>query len=49
MSRFAAGINPGAHVAQGQIIGYVGSTGLASDLMFVSDSGRMVYKLIIEN
>ncbi|MBK8736172.1 MAG: M23 family metallopeptidase [Saprospiraceae bacterium] len=30
MSRFAAGINPGAHVAHGQIIGYVGSTGLAS-------------------
>ena len=27
MSRIAAGIRPGAHVNQGQIIGYVGSTG----------------------
>jgi murein DD-endopeptidase MepM/ murein hydrolase activator NlpD len=30
MSRFAKGIRRGAHVSQGQIIGYVGSTGLAS-------------------
>lgn len=30
MSRFAAGIRPGTSVRQGQIIGYVGSTGLAS-------------------
>ena len=30
MSRFARGIRPGVHVTQGQIIGYVGSTGLAT-------------------
>lgn len=30
MSRFASGIRPGTHVNQGQIIGYVGSTGLAT-------------------
>lgn len=30
MSRFAKGIKPGTHVQQGQVIGYVGSTGLAT-------------------
>jgi len=30
MSRFAPGIRPGTRVRQGQIIGYVGSTGLAT-------------------
>ncbi len=30
MSRFAPGIRPGVHVAQGQVIGYVGATGLAT-------------------
>jgi len=30
MSRFGSGIRPGAHVRQGQIIGYVGMTGLAT-------------------
>lgn len=30
MSRFAAGIRPGAKVSQGQVIGYVGATGLAT-------------------
>ena len=30
MSKIASGIKPGTHVTQGQIIGYVGSTGLAT-------------------
>jgi murein DD-endopeptidase MepM/ murein hydrolase activator NlpD len=30
MSRFAQGIEPGTKVRQGDIIGYVGSTGLSS-------------------
>ena len=30
MSRFASGIRPGTRVNQGQVIGYVGSTGLAT-------------------
>jgi murein DD-endopeptidase MepM/ murein hydrolase activator NlpD len=30
MQRFAEGIRPGTHVQQGQVIGYVGSTGLAT-------------------
>ncbi len=30
MSRFASGIRPGTFVRQGQVIGYVGSTGLAT-------------------
>ena len=30
MSRIAKGIRPGTHVQQGQVIGYVGSTGLAT-------------------
>lgn len=30
MSKFASGIRRGAHVSQGQIIGFVGSTGLAT-------------------
>jgi murein DD-endopeptidase MepM/ murein hydrolase activator NlpD len=30
MSRFAKGISPGTHVSQGEVIGYVGQTGLAT-------------------
>ncbi len=30
MQKFAEGIRPGVHVKQGQVIGYVGSTGLAT-------------------
>jgi murein DD-endopeptidase MepM/ murein hydrolase activator NlpD len=30
MQKFAPGIRPGAHVQQGQVIGYVGATGLAT-------------------
>ncbi len=30
MQKFAKGIRPGVHVSQGQVIGYVGSTGLAT-------------------
>lgn len=30
MQKFASGIRPGVHVSQGQVIGYVGSTGLAT-------------------
>ena len=30
MSKFAKGIKPGSFVKQGEIIGYVGSTGLAT-------------------
>lgn len=30
MSRFARGVKPGARVKQGQVIGYVGATGMAS-------------------
>lgn len=30
MQNFAEGIRPGVHVSQGQVIGYVGSTGLAT-------------------
>ena len=30
MSRYAKGIRPGVHVSQGQVIGYVGSTGAST-------------------
>ena len=30
ISRFAKGVRPGAHVRQGQVVAYVGATGLAT-------------------
>ena len=41
-SRIAEGIKPGARVRQGQVIGYVGSTGL-------STGAHLHYELIVNN
>jgi murein DD-endopeptidase MepM/ murein hydrolase activator NlpD len=52
MSRFAKGIRPGASVAQGQVIGYVGSTGLATGPHLdyrVSDNGTWLDPLKLKS
>ena len=48
MSRFARGIRPGVRVRQGQVIGYVGSTGLSTGPHLdyrVSRNGKFVNPL----
>jgi murein DD-endopeptidase MepM/ murein hydrolase activator NlpD len=42
MSGFARGIQPGTRVRQGQIIGYVGSTGLAT-------GAHLHYEILVNN
>ena len=52
MSRFAKGIRPGTSVAQGQVIGYVGSTGLATGPHLdyrVSDNGTWLNPLTLKS
>ena len=52
LSRFADGIRPGTRVRQGQVIGYVGATGLASGPHLdyrVQKDGRWIDPLTIES
>jgi murein DD-endopeptidase MepM/ murein hydrolase activator NlpD len=52
LSRFAPGVRPGARIAQGDVIGYVGSTGLATGPHLdyrVQRNGRWVDPLGLDN
>ncbi len=52
LSRFAKGIKPGKNVAQGEVIGYVGSTGLATGPHLdyrVSDNGTWLDPLKLKS
>lgn len=52
LSRFARGVTPGARVAQGDVIGYVGSTGLATGPHLdyrVQRDGRWIDPLRLDN
>jgi murein DD-endopeptidase MepM/ murein hydrolase activator NlpD len=52
LSRFAEGVRPGARIAQGDVIGYVGSTGLATGPHLdyrVQRNGRWVDPLGLDN
>jgi murein DD-endopeptidase MepM/ murein hydrolase activator NlpD len=52
LSRYAAGIRPGARVRQGEVIGYVGATGLATAPHLdyrVQHNGRYIDPLSVRN
>lgn len=52
LSRFAKGMTPGARVAQGDVIGYVGSTGLATAAHLdyrVQHDGRWIDPMRLDN
>ncbi|KAB7739707.1 peptidoglycan DD-metalloendopeptidase family protein [Parvibaculum sedimenti] len=42
LSRFAAGLKPGAHVRKGQVIAYIGASGLAT-------GNHLYYEVIVDN
>jgi murein DD-endopeptidase MepM/ murein hydrolase activator NlpD len=52
LSRFARGVTPGARVAQGDVVGYVGSTGLATGPHLdyrVQKDGRWIDPMSLNN